>query len=52
MRYGEKGVVRKKGILLIETYSKKMDPLTGKVRDIKAIWQEMQKYIRKDQANY
>ena len=52
MRYGEKGVVRRKGILLIETYSKKMDPLIGKVRDIKAIWQEMQKYIRKDQANY
>lgn len=26
MHYGEMGVVRKKGILRIETYSKKMDP--------------------------
>ena len=25
-----------------------MDPIVGKVRDVKAIWQEMQKYIRKD----
>ena len=49
MYYGEMGVVRKKGILRIETYSKKMDPIVGKVPDIKAIWQEMQKYIRKEQ---
>jgi len=47
MHYLEKGIVRKKGVLLIETYSKKMDPIVGKVADIKAIWQEMQKYIRK-----
>lgn len=49
MQYGEFGVLRKKGILRIETLSKKMDPIVGKVADIKAIWQEMQKYIRKDQ---
>ena len=48
MQYGEMGVMRKKGILRIDTYSKKMDPIVGKVEDIKAIWQEMQKYIRKD----
>lgn len=49
MRYTEIGLLRKKGVLRIETYSKKMDPLVGKVADIKAIWREMQKYIRKDQ---
>jgi hypothetical protein len=49
MQYGEFGALRKKGILRIETLSKKMDPIVGKVVDIKAIWQEMQKYIRKDQ---
>jgi hypothetical protein len=48
MQYGEIGILRKKGVLRIETYSKKMDPIVGKVSDIKAIWQEMQKYIRKD----
>ena len=48
MQYIETGVFRKRGILSIDTYSKKMDPLVGKVADVKAIWQEMQKYIRKD----
>ncbi|PVX23165.1 MAG: hypothetical protein CW691_11410 [Candidatus Bathyarchaeum sp.] len=48
MKYGETGILRKRGILLIETYGKKMDPILGKVADIKAIWREMQKYIRKD----
>ena len=48
MHYGEKGIVRRRGVLRIETYSKKMEPIVGKVADIKAIWQEMQKYIRKD----
>ena len=52
MNYAENGVLRRKGILRIETYSKKMDPLVGKVADIKAIWQEMQKYIRKDQPTH
>jgi len=49
MQYGETGILRKRGILRIETLSKKMDPIVGKVADIKAIWQEMQKYIRRDQ---
>jgi hypothetical protein len=49
MRYGEMGILRKRGILCIETLSKKMDPIVGKVADIKAIWQEMQKYLRRDQ---
>jgi hypothetical protein len=48
MQYSEVGTLKKKGILHIETYSKKMDPIVGKVSDIKAIWQEMQKYIRKE----
>ena len=48
MQYGERGIFRRRGVLHIETLSKKMDPIVGKVADIKAIWQEMQKYIRKD----
>jgi hypothetical protein len=48
MHYSELGTLRKKGVLRIETYSKKMDPIVGKVPDIKAIWQELQKYIRTD----
>ena len=48
MHYSEEGVLRKKGILHIETFSKKMEPIVGKVLDIKAIWQEMQKYIKRD----
>jgi hypothetical protein len=48
MQYGERGTIRKKGVLHIETLSKKMDPIVGKVADIKAIWQEMQKHIRRD----
>jgi len=48
MQYIETGAFRKRGVLRIETYSKKMDPIVGKVADVKAIWQEMQKYIRKD----
>jgi len=49
MQYGEMGILRRRGVLRIETFSKKMDPIVGKVADIKAIWQEMQKYLRKDQ---
>jgi hypothetical protein len=48
MHYGERGLLRRRGVLRIETYSKKMEPIVGKVADIKAIWQEMQKYIRKE----
>lgn len=46
--YDEKGLVKKKG-LCIETVSKKMEPIEGKVPDIKAIWQELQKYIKIDE---
>ncbi len=52
MQYGETGIFRKRGILRIETLSKKMDPIVGKVSDVKAIWQEMQKYLRKDPPTY
>ena len=44
-----RGIFRKKGVLRIETYTKKMDAIIGKVVDIKAIWKELQKHIRKDQ---
>jgi len=47
--YDEKGLVKKKGVLSIETLSKKMDPIEGKVPDVKAIWQELQKYIRREE---
>ena len=48
LQYDEKGIVKKKGVLRIETVSKKMEPIEGKVSDIKAIWQELQKYIKKE----
>ena len=48
LHYDEKGIVKKKGVLRIETLSKKMEPIEGKVSDIKAIWQELQKYIKKE----
>ena len=48
MQYKEVGVLRKKGVLRIDTYSKKMDPIVGNVPDVKAIWQELQKYTRRD----
>jgi len=48
LHYDEKGIVKKKGVLHIETMSKKMEPIEGKVPDIKAIWQELQKYIKKE----
>ena len=48
LQYDEKGILKKKGVLRIETVSKKMEPIEGKVSDIKAIWQELQKYIKKE----
>jgi hypothetical protein len=48
MQYSERGTLKKKGVLHIETVGKKMEPIVGKVADIKAIWQEMQKYVRKN----
>jgi hypothetical protein len=47
LHYNEKGIAKKKGVLYIETISKKMEPLEGKVSDIKAIWQELQKHIKR-----
>ena len=49
LHYDEKGIVKKKGVLRIETVSKKMEPIEGKVPDIKAIWQELQKYIKRNE---
>ncbi len=46
LHYYEKGIARKKGVLSIETLSKKMEPIEGKIEDIKAIWQEIQKHIK------
>ena len=48
LHYDERGIVKKKGVLRIETMSKKMEPIEGKVSDMKAIWQELQKYIKKE----
>jgi len=48
LHYDEKGIMKKKGVLRIETLSKKMEPIEGKVSDIRAIWQELQKYIKKE----
>ena len=48
LHYDEKGIAKKKGVLRIETMSKKMEPIEGKIGDIKAIWQELQKYIKKE----
>ena len=48
LHYNEKGIMKKKGVLRIETMGKKMEPIEGKVFDIKAIWQELQKYIKKE----
>jgi hypothetical protein len=52
MQYSERGIIRRRGILYIETYSKKMNPILGKVADVKGIWQEMQKHIKKEQPTY
>ena len=49
LHYVEKGLVNKKGVLRIETSTKKMDPIEGKIPDIKAIWQELQRYVKKDE---
>ncbi len=46
LNYNEKGVMRKKALLSIQTESKRMF-FEGKIPDIKAIWQELQKYTKK-----
>jgi len=48
LHYDEKGIAKKRGVLRIETMSKKMEPIEGKRSDIKAIWQELQKYVKKE----
>jgi hypothetical protein len=48
LHYDEKGIAKKKGVLRIETMGKKMEPIEGKRSDIKAIWQELQKYVKKE----
>lgn len=49
LHYDEKGLVKKRGVLCIETVGKKMEPIEGKILDIKAIWQELQKYIKREE---
>lgn len=51
LNYDEKGIVKKKGVLRIETMSMKLEPIEGKVPDIKAIWQELHKYIKKEKEH-
>lgn len=47
LNYNERGLVRKKGYLSVETESKRMF-FEGKIPDVKGIWQELQKYIKKE----
>lgn len=44
LKYDEQGLVRKKGILLIETLTQRI-PFEGNPKDVKVIWQEMQKFL-------
>ena len=47
LSYNERGLVRKRGYLSVQTESKRMF-FEGKIPDIKSIWQELQKYIKKE----
>ncbi|MDH5438437.1 MAG: hypothetical protein OEX76_06005 [Candidatus Bathyarchaeota archaeon] len=47
LSYNERGLVRKKGFLGVQTESKRMF-FEGKIPDVKGIWQELQKYIKKE----
>jgi len=47
LNYNEMGVIRKMGYLSVETESKRMF-FEGKIPDVKGIWQELQKYIKKE----
>ena len=47
LSYNEKGIMRKKARLNVQTESKRMF-FEGKIPDIKDIWQELQKYTKKD----
>ncbi len=46
LNYNEKGLMRKRGHLSVQTESKRMF-FEGKIPDVKGIWQELQKYIKK-----
>jgi len=46
LSYNEKGLMRKKAQLNVQTESKRMF-FEGKIPDIKDIWQELQKYTKK-----
>ena len=46
LSYNERGLVRKKGFLSVQTESKRMF-FEGKIPDVKGIWQELQKYIKR-----
>jgi len=47
LNYNERGLVRKRGYLSVETESKRMF-FEGKIADVKGIWQELQKYVKKE----
>jgi len=47
LSYNEKGLMRKKGLLSVQTESKRMF-FEGKIPDVKDIWQELQKYTKKE----
>jgi hypothetical protein len=47
LSYNEKGLMRKKARLSVQTESKRMF-FEGKTPDVKGIWQELQRYIKKD----
>ena len=46
LSYNEKGLMRKKAHLSVQTESKRMF-FEGKIPDVKDIWQELQKYTKK-----
>lgn len=47
LSYNEKGLMKKKALLNVQTESKRMF-FEGKIPDVKDIWQELQKYTEKD----
>ncbi len=46
LNYNERGLIRKRGFLSVQTESKRMY-FEGKIPDVKGIWQELQKHIKK-----
>lgn len=44
LKYDEQGLVRKKGVLQIQTATQTFD-FAGKIEDVKVIWKEMQQYL-------